>query len=692
MKNFFKHIAPFEVVLIVVILALHLRAATADAYAFPNHWFARDDAYYYFKVAQNITEGRGSAFDGINITNGYHPLWMLVCIPIFALARYDLVLPLRVLLVVIAVIHAASSVMFYRLIKKHLSRAVAIAAAIFWSFNLYIHSTVYEMGLETPIAVFFVLLTITQLSKFEGEWRTKEIPPKRFALIGLFASLAMLSRLDLVFFAVLAGLWVVFRGAAIRYFLPLDIAAIFVSMTSAVLLRTGFETYNTAYASSVIEATLIALVVKIAAFYLFGLYRHPRSMPARAWLRQSLTAAIVSAGISAILYTLVVQMGLGKNFPRSAFLFDLGITLIYIPASRLAAAWFASPGIRQSDDSPLPQLKASWKKWLTEGAAYYGVVGGILLVYLLFSQVAFGTPSPVSGQIKRWWGSMGDTAYEPPAANWSSYFGVGSGAFDIGQPFTEGLWYFNEILRPYFIRGADMETERYFALLSIAVAVLLVFIVVYKRRFRQALSNLGFIPLISASVIQLLSYTATSYGGIKEWYWVSQMILLTLVSGLLLDLLLKPARRIRGLNLVLTLLAMAVGANSALRFSRFIEYAMPHGRYEPDRPLMEVVAFIEANTLPGGIIGMTGGGNVGYFIQNRTIVNMDGLINSYDYFHALQDGNAPAYLHERGMAVVFANPRLLALPPYYGQFAPYLERFASFGGKDLLFLLEEPKY
>jgi hypothetical protein len=107
---------------------------------------------------------------------------------------------------------------------------------------------------------------------------------------------------------------------------------------------------------------------------------------------------------------------------------------------------------------------------------------------------------------------------------------------------------------------------------------------------------------------------------------------------------------------------------------------------------MEVIAYIEANTFPDEIIGMTGGGNVGYFIQDRTIVNMDGLINSYEYFHALQNGEAPMYLRERGMTVIFANPRLMALPPYYGQFAPYLERYSSFGGKDLLYLLEEPKY
>ena len=89
----------FETILIIVVMSMSLYAAFSDAQNLSLRWFTRDDAYYYFKVAQNISEGHGSTFDGINKTNGYHPLWMVICIPIFALARFDLILPLRILLV-----------------------------------------------------------------------------------------------------------------------------------------------------------------------------------------------------------------------------------------------------------------------------------------------------------------------------------------------------------------------------------------------------------------------------------------------------------------------------------------------------------------------------------------------------------------------------------------------------------------
>lgn len=40
--------------------------------------FCLDDAYFYFKIANNVALGKGSTFDGLNYTNGYHPLWLII--------------------------------------------------------------------------------------------------------------------------------------------------------------------------------------------------------------------------------------------------------------------------------------------------------------------------------------------------------------------------------------------------------------------------------------------------------------------------------------------------------------------------------------------------------------------------------------------------------------------------------------
>ncbi|MBN8581336.1 MAG: glycosyltransferase family 39 protein [Anaerolineae bacterium] len=688
--NSIKRIPIFETVLVVAILSLHLYAALADAYAFPNNWFVRDDAYYYFKVAQNIVEGKGSTFDGINLSNGYHPLWMLICIPIFALAKYDLILPLRVLLMVIAVIHAATAVMLYRLIKEYLSHAVAILAAVFWSFNFYIHSTIYEMGLETPIAAFSVVFVIYNLSLFEKDLQTSAITLKKIAWLGFLAAIAMFSRLDLIFFAVIVGVWVVFRGTSIRSLLPIDLAVIFLSMTSSVILRTGFPAYNTTYAPSAVEATLIAAVLKILALYFLGGYQTPHLHSIWKTLRKIFFALLIGSALTAVVYILFVQFGLGRNFPRSAFALDFIFSLILISASRLATAWFANPSQSHTNESPIAQLKSTWTTWLREGLSFYGVLGGLLIAYMVFNHIIFGTSSPVSGQIKRWWGSMENSAYERSASKWSSYLGLDEGAFETGRPYTDLVWELSSNLRS-LIRGSDMVDERFFAVLITFTFLWLLLVFLNKDHSKQAFIKLGLIPLAAGSVIHILSYTATAYGGAKEWYWVSQMIFLTFALSLFLDLVLKPVQRVPYFQFLFVFIALLYGLNSTTRFWGFINYAMPHGRYSADQPLMEAITFIETNTQPGEIIGMTGGGNVGYFIQDRTIVNMDGLINSYEYFEILRNGEAPVYLRERGMTVLFANPRFLNLPPYFGQFDPYLERYGTFGEKDLLYLLPEPK-
>jgi hypothetical protein len=39
--------------------------------------FAHDDSFFYIKTASNFSKGLGSTFDGINLSNGYHPLYFI---------------------------------------------------------------------------------------------------------------------------------------------------------------------------------------------------------------------------------------------------------------------------------------------------------------------------------------------------------------------------------------------------------------------------------------------------------------------------------------------------------------------------------------------------------------------------------------------------------------------------------------
>jgi hypothetical protein len=689
--DFLKRLHIFEISLIIVVLTVHLYAALSDAYGLPNMWFTRDDAYYYFKVAQNITEGKGSTFDGINPTNGYHPLWMVICIPIFFLARYDLILPLRVLIMVMAALNVATAIMIYRYIKQNLSEPVAMMASMFWLFNMYIHYTMYEYGLESPIAAFSIVLFIYKLSQFEHKWRSQPVRRGEIASLAAVALLVMFSRLDLIFLVMIAGLWIIFRNTTIRFFAPLDMVIISISMACSIALRTDIQTYNNEYVSPAIQITMIALVIKMVSLYFFGGYQHPRTNPVMKTLGRTLPALLTGSIATTAIYFLLSQTGLMHHLPRTAFIIDFLISTLLITLLRLAAYRFGSPQTEE-EPAPIQVLQLNWRKWTAEIATYYGMVGGGLLLYMLVNKFAFGTGSPVSGQIKRWWGTLGPTVYEPSPTGWPSFLGLGfKGAYDTWQPASNFFHWLALKVRPLY-PGADTVDERYYMVMAFCAVVVLILFLANAQKIKNKMTNMALIPLMAGCGIHILSYTATAYGGTKEWYWVSQMVLAVLVESILLQIIVNPIGKIKYGRQMLGAAAIIAGTLLAARQINYFSSVMLYNYFPPDRPYMEVLPYLEENTPPGAVIGMTGGGNVGYFIKDRTIVNMDGLINSHDYFQALKAGNAPAYLRQHDLQIVFASPNLLDYPPYYGQFAPYLQTYSVYGGKSLMYLLDEPKY
>jgi hypothetical protein len=103
----------------------------------------------------NITSGNGVTFDGINPTNGFHPLWMLICIPVFWLGKFDLILPLRALVLVSAVLSIGTGVLLFRLLKKYISIEISAVLAVVWVFQPFIRWIVVMNGMESRQRVFY---------------------------------------------------------------------------------------------------------------------------------------------------------------------------------------------------------------------------------------------------------------------------------------------------------------------------------------------------------------------------------------------------------------------------------------------------------------------------------------------------------------------------------------------------------
>jgi len=685
-----KRLPWFEIALTVVFLSATFYAALSDAYNLPNRWFIRDDAYYYFKVAQNISEGRGSTFDGIHVTNGYHPLWLVICIRIFALARFDLILPLRVLAILIGTLQLATAILLYRLIRKVISEQAAILAACYWAFNTYVLVFLYKTGVESSIALFLLVLMLGALFRLELRWRQEQPGLRQIAGLGLLATLFVFARLDLIFLALVLGVWIVFRASPLRYLLPLDVLALIMATVSAFLVRLGFAAYYDV-SSSVLIMLGVSLLIKIPMLYLSGLYTPPA-----LWTLPRLLARLLAASLTGSVILAAVLLGGGAlgvlpPFSRAVVLLDAAIGFGALLAIRLGARAFRDPRRTSMPQNPREEFGSQWRTWLKEGTVYYGVVGGMLAAYMLWNRVAFGTFTPVSGQIKHWWGTFTHSIYGAAVTRGLTFFALNPFSdFNAWAPPTTMIsdWSNQLLYQEGTGFGNPRWQQTFLVVLVICALVILIGPILKKRLSVRTVAQTGMIPLFVGSWLQVIAYNVTGYASPKEWYWLTEPLLLVLLGALLVEIVIEVVfKRWAFARLAVVVFIAWYGIRAGFAYWRDAYALSPYGLHGADTPHTPVIPFLEEHTEPGAVIGMTGGGNVGYLMPGRTIVNMDGLINSTEYFQALQDGTGADYLYETGLRYVFANPTLLASNPYRGQYSGRLEVIVDWGGKDLLRLL-----
>ncbi|MCX7754547.1 MAG: hypothetical protein N2117_04795 [Anaerolineales bacterium] len=685
--NFLKRLHWFEWALIVVVMGVHLYAAFSAPHNFSMRWFVRDDAYYYFKVAQNISEGHGSTFDGINPTNGYHPLWTLVCVPIFALARFDLILPLRVLLVVMAALSVIASLLLFRLLKKTVGEPIAMLAAAYWGLDMNIHAIVTQQGLETGLVAVSVLLFLRLMQQLDEKESLTNGDFIRLALAALFV---LFSRLDGIYLALIAGVWMVFRRTSMRYLVPLDLILVFGTIVGAYLQRAGLKFYMLSFTDSAMIMSAVTFVVQAVIFYLLGLYEHPKTQSIREIFVRALLGVTLTAGLSAGVMLSLNALGLAQ-MPRAVPLLYWGAMFIFTLAVRLALRVISLHQEQVSLERGFAFSSLFWffssqfrllSKWLHAGLPYYGTFAAGLLAYLGINHWLFGTFMPVSGQIKRWWGSLPGNAYG----------GGNKTILDVYtlDPLHSQSW--GVLTSPLYTWAQTFTSNPEAWYWSAFVLIILVWLFVMLRNPSRTLPRLiqtGFIPLFLSAWLHGFLYSAMGYAASHEWYWTTEMLSLVLAGALglrgLLDIL--PPHR--------TLIAATWASAGALSlllawtFSITIIRRMPYVSPYAGQPYLDMLTILEGYTEEGAVIGMTGGGSAGYFIRNRTIVNMDGLINSYPYFQSLKTGQAARYLADIGLDYVFANAYIIThSAPYDQQFR--LEQFIpvpgapKYGQKELL--------
>ncbi len=692
---------PFEIILVLIVLVVTVSMAVRPPNSVMN-WFVADDVFYYFKTAQNIAAGKGVTFDGISQSNGFHPLWMLICIPVFSLANtVNLILPLRIIMIVLGLFSAGTGVFLFRLLKKAVSPEIAAVISLGWVLSPTVHATVTRLGLETGVNAFFIVLLLYLVACWEERQRAGEPGTwKQFLWMGIVAVLTLYSRLDNSFLVVVLGAWIVLRGSRIdRVLFSGELIATGFAVFLSFMLRLGLGNAFYQMTSALIFMLVGAMAVRAISHYLFGLYNRGFVQQA-GWKDLSMRIAVSSAaGTAVITAAALALIGTGRmlSFPRSALVIELVLSLVFAFAFRfIVRKWGdradsqpASGGYGLKQVLQFAELRLeNWKLFFSRFTAYFVPLGASLVAYMAYNHFKFGTSTPVSGQIKRWWGTIYTVYGRPKDTIWGILGFDRNGSWRI---ITDPIYEFAKttVEKRGLEPGSDLWDGIVITGVVLVLAVTIAVLLWDRKVTAAAWKKLGLLPLWVGSMIQMANYTMTGYVAAKAWYWVGQMLFVTIILAIMVEIV---WRKLQATRINKTALQAVPALVSVIMVVGFVQYSFglcpPTVTPENEEVYLGGAHGLEMYTEPGSIIGSTGGGVLGYFTQGRTIVNLDGLINSYEYYQMMQAGTASAYLDEIGLDYLYGARYVLEeSEPYYNTFHGRTKYIGEVVGSALLHYL-----
>lgn len=164
-----------------------------------------DDAFYAFTISHNLAQGNGVTIDGSTLTNGFQPLYVFLCVPLFALAGGNQVLAVRLVFVFLWLVYIGTGFLVGRIVRGFVdpgnepdTQWVGWMAAV-----LYLSASMIFLmnfcGLETGCLLFAYAVC----------WRYYQVGLKdthrHLILFGFLLGLLVLVRIDAVFFAVVVS-------------------------------------------------------------------------------------------------------------------------------------------------------------------------------------------------------------------------------------------------------------------------------------------------------------------------------------------------------------------------------------------------------------------------------------------------------------------------------------------------------
>src|ERR1700733_11668687 len=194
-----------------------------------------DDASYYMTAARNLAAGRGLTFDGIHPTNGFHPLWLLMLVPLFLLHATPETM-IRLVALLQTILLSLAYLVFWRTQSKVFSPRTAALTGILFVYFVFLPCI---NGMESALLVLLIAVLYgygLHLTQTQLNWR-------RAALLGLILGCVLLARLDMIFIALCLLGWFSHRCLAIET-RSRAVAAVLVCSLAAAAVVGPYLTFN----------------------------------------------------------------------------------------------------------------------------------------------------------------------------------------------------------------------------------------------------------------------------------------------------------------------------------------------------------------------------------------------------------------------------------------------------------------
>lgn len=173
-----------------------------------------DDAFYYFVIDRNAASGYGISFDGVRPTNGFHPLWFIVLLPVFFFIHGS-TLAIHAVLTINALLGGLSIFLFYRIFTEfRIRESISLGFTAFFALSptLLLSAGGTMNGLDTGIQLAAFLLFLFFVAHFYHDVHMDQFRITYFIGLGVSSALLFLARTDSIFFLFFAYIFFFYRS------------------------------------------------------------------------------------------------------------------------------------------------------------------------------------------------------------------------------------------------------------------------------------------------------------------------------------------------------------------------------------------------------------------------------------------------------------------------------------------------